>query len=177
MQGADDLHAIAEFAIGLAGFSAIALMLGSRDSAIAQLIGLRSRGLDRSNASVVRSMIISALAPGFLAFVPLLMFHFGLDGPNLWRISSTIFIIGAIAIAWPITRLQHRHKANPEGGYRPKLLPPLLWSLLLLALLSNLINVTGIPLASAVGPYLLGLWLTLLISGVQFVIIVFNVLH
>ncbi len=46
-----------------------------------------------------------------------------------------------------------------------------------MAVLANLANALGIPAASSVGPYLLGLWLTLAVSGMLFVTMVFGFLR
>jgi len=176
LEGAQDLYAIAEFAIGLAGFSAIALVLGRRDSALALLLGRRSGGLDPSSAFAVRSMIVSAVGPGFLAFVPIVLFRLGLEPSALWRAASATYVVTTIGFAVPIALLQRRNHQEMVDRPTSVVLSHGLWSLVVVAVLANLSNAVGIPAASSVGPYLLGLWLTLAVSGMLFVTMVFGFL-
>jgi hypothetical protein len=177
LDGAEDLYAIAEFAIGLAGFAAIALVLGRRDSALAVVLGRRSGGLDPANAFAVRSMIVSAVGPGFLAFVPILLFRLGAAPEEVWPLASGTFVATTVVFALPIARLQWRnHQEVVEDG-NSAILSIGLWALMVAALLANLANAFGVPFASSVGPYLLGLWLTLAVSGMLFVTMVFGILR
>jgi hypothetical protein len=176
LEGAQDLYAIAEFAIGLAGFAAIALVLGRRDSALALLLGRRSGGLDPSSAFAVRSMIVSAVGPGFMAFVPIMLFRLGLEPSDLWRAASASYVVTTIGFAVPIALVQHRNHEEMVERRSNALLSYGLWSLVVVAVLANLANVLGIPAASSVGPFLLGLWLTLAVSGMLFVTMVFGFL-
>ena len=179
LDGAQDLYAIAEFAIGLAGFAAIALVLGRRDSALALVLGRRSGGLDPSSAFAVRSMIVSAVGPGFLAFVPIVMFRLGLDPADVWRAASATYVVTTIGFAVPIALLQRRNHQGRVNGQRSAWLSYGLWSLVVVAVLANLVNAFGIPSPAvpSVGPYLLGLWLTLAVSGMLFVTMVFGFLR
>jgi hypothetical protein len=177
LEGAEDLYAIAEFAIGLAGFSAIALVLGRRDSAVGLLLGRTSGGLDPASAFAVRSMIVSAVGPGFLAFVPILLFRFGAEPGEVWQLASGVFVATTLGFALPIARLQwQNHQEVVEDG-SSAFMSFGLWSLIVVAVLANLANLFGIPVASSVGPYLLGLWLTLSVSGMLFVTMVFGFLR
>ena len=176
LDGAQDLYAIAEFAIGLAGFAAIALVLGRRDSAIAMVLGRRSGGLDPASAFAVRSMIVSAVGPGFLAFVPIVLFRLGLDPGDIWRAASGIFLATTLGFALPIARLQRLNRLERVEDDNSSLLSYGLWFLIIVSVLANLANSLGIPAAPAVGPYLLGLWLTLAVSGILFVTMVFGFL-
>jgi hypothetical protein len=177
LDGAEDLYAFAEFSIGLAGFAAIALVLGRRDSAIALMLGRRSGGLDPASAFAVRSMIISAVGPGFLAFIPIVLFRLGLEPADVWRIASGTYVATTLGIAWPIAHLQRRNHQDMLEGHTSPLLSYGLWSFIAVALLANLANSLGFPAASSVGPYLLGLWLTLAVSGMLFVTMVFGFLR
>lgn len=176
LEGAQDLYAIAEFAIGLAGFAAIALVLGRRDSAIAMVLGRRSGGLDPASAFAVRSMIVSAVGPGFLAFVPIVLFRLGLEPGDVWRAASGTYVAATLGFALPIARLQRLNRQERVEGDSSALLSSGLWFLIAVSVLANLANSLGIPAASAVGPYLLGLWLTLAVSGILFVTMVFGFL-
>ena len=176
LEGAQDLYAIAEFAIGLAGFAAIALVLGRRDSALALVLGRRSGGLDPASAFAVRSMIVSAVGPGFLAFVPIVLFRLGLEPADVWRAASATYVTATIGFAAPIALLQRRNHRERVEGQRSALLSYGLWILVVVSVLANLANALGIPAGSVVGPYLLGLWLTLAVSGILFVTMVFGFL-
>lgn len=177
LDGAQELYAIAEFAIGLAGFAAIALVLGRRDSAIAMVLGRRSGGLDPASAFAVRSMIVSAVGPGFMAFVPILLFRLGVEPGEVWQLASGVFVATTAGFALPIARLQWRNHQEVVEDDSSALLSFGLWSLVAVALLANLGNAFGIPAAASVGPYLLGLWLTLSVSGMLFVTMVFGFLR
>ena len=177
LHGAEDLYAIAEFAIGLAGFAAIALVLGRRDSALALVLGRRAGGLDPSSAFAVRSMIVSAVGPGFLAFAPIVLFRLGVDPADTWRIASGAFVATAVACALPIALLQRRNRQEGEDHGTPVWLSVGLWSLVALAVSANVANLLGLPTAASLGPYLLGLWLTLAVSGTLFVTMVFGFLR
>ena len=177
LHGAEDLYAIAEFAIGLAGFAAIALVLGRRDSALALVLGRRGGGLDPSGAFAVRSMIVSAVGPGFMAFIPIMLFRLGVEPADLWRIASSTFVATTVGCALPIAVLQRRNHQEDEEDRSPVLLSVGLWSLVAVAVLVNLANALDFPMAASVGPYLLGLWLTLAVSGALFVTMVFGFLR
>lgn len=176
LEGASDLYAIAEFAIGLAGFAAIALVLGRRDSALGLLLGQRSGGLDAASAFAVRSMIVSAVGPGFMAFVPILLFRLGIEPAEVWRSASGFFLLTTAGFALPIALLQRRNHEEMVEGQRATLLSYGLWTMIAVAILGNLANVLGIPAEPTVGPFLLGLWLTLSVSGMLFVAMVFGFL-
>lgn len=176
LEGAQDLYAIAEFAIGLAGFSAIALVLGRRDSALALLLGRSSGGLDPASAFAVRSMIVSAVGPGFLAFIPIVLFRLGLEPADVWRAASATYVATTIGFAAPIALLQRRNHQERLERQRSPLLSYGLWAVVAVSVLANLANTLGIPAGSVVGPYLLGLWLTLAVSGILFVTMVFGFL-
>lgn len=177
LDGAEELYAIAEFAIGLAGFAAIALVLGRRDSALALLLGRTSGGLDPASAFAVRSMIVSAVGPGFMAFFPILLFRFGTEPGDVWQLASGAYIATTVGFALPIARLQWRNHHEVVEDGNSALLSYGLWFLMAVALLANLANVFGIPGVSSIGPYLLGLWLTLAVSGMLFVSMVFGFLR
>ncbi len=177
MDGADELYAIAEFAIGLAGFAAIALVLGRRDSALALVLGRRGGGLDPSSAFAVRSMIVTAVGPGFMAFLPIVLFRLGVEPSELWTIASGAFVATTLCGAIPMAVLQRRNHQEDEEDPTPLPLSVGLWSLLALAVLANLANALGVPAGASVGPYLLGLWLMLAVSGSLFVTMVFGFLR
>ena len=177
LDGAQDLYAIAKFAIGLAGFAAIALVLGRRDSAIALLLGRRSGGLDPQSAFAVRSMIVTAVGPGFMAFVPIVLFRMGVEPADIWRGASGAYVLTTIGFALPIAVLQRRNHQEVVVERTSPTLSYGLWALVAVAVLANLSNALGMPAASSVGPYLLGLWLTLVVSGTLFVTMVFGFLR
>lgn len=177
VNGAQDLFAIAEFAIGLAGFAAIALVLGRRDSALALLLGRRSGGLDPASAFAVRSMIVTAVGPGFLAFVPVVLSRLGLEAPEVWQLASGLLVTTTLAAGVPIARMQRRNHGEEEAPDSPVLLSIGCWLFIVVAVVANLANAAGLPSSPSIGPYLLGLWLTLAVSGMLFVSMVFGFLR
>jgi len=81
-----------------------------------------------------------------------------------------------IGFAAPIALVQRRNHRERLERQRSPLLSYGLWAVVAVSVLANLANTLGIPAGSVVGPYLLGLWLTLAVSGIPFVTMVFGFL-
>jgi len=83
MEGSDALSALAEVAIGIAGFAAIALVLSrSRDSLSPDIL------------LVVRTMIVNGVFIAFLALFPWVLASGTLPPTEVWRWSSGVFDSG-----------------------------------------------------------------------------------
>ena len=77
----DILLTFAEVAAAFAGFSAIAGIIGGRSREIAQ-----------QDAERLRAVILNSILVLIAAFSPLLFARFGLDDNNVWRVASGIVL-------------------------------------------------------------------------------------
>lgn len=82
----DILYTLAEIAVALAGFSAIIGVLSTRKE---------STDL-RTNALRLQVMLETCFMVAAAALVPVIINHFGVDTPLLWRIASALFLCIAI---------------------------------------------------------------------------------
>jgi len=101
MPTVDLLLGIAEFSIGLAGFSGIIAVFAGRDG--------RWAASDRQRGVV---LILTALTPGFISFLALALGTIGLPEQIVWRLSEAIF--GA-AIVVSVFVVVAGHKAIPDS--------------------------------------------------------------
>jgi hypothetical protein len=86
MPTVDLLLGIAEFSIGLAGFSAIIAVFAGRDG--------RWAASDRQRGVV---LILTALTPGFISFVALGLGTIDLREQIIWRLSGAVFAAAIVA--------------------------------------------------------------------------------
>ena len=91
MEGSDALSALAEVAIGITGFAAIALVLiRSRDS------------LPPNILLVIRTMIVNGVFIAFLALFPWVLASGTLPPTEVWRWSSGVFVFGVLFVVSPV---------------------------------------------------------------------------
>ena len=161
VEGLDQLLTISEFALGLAGFGAIALMLGQRDAK-----------LEPGVSYVVRFMIVNALAPGLLALFPVVLDLLGVRPPALWRWASGLYIVGAPLFVWLSLR-QERALSRTGRLVVPRVPSNVMWAVATSVHLIQLLNLIGWPLPPSAGLFLLGLWVLLCLAGAQFLTLIF----
>jgi hypothetical protein len=157
----DTLMSFSEFALALAGFAAIALVLGRRE-------GMLSSG----SAYVVQFMVVNALGPALLAMLAVVLFELGLAEATVVRICCGIYVsIAAFFVVLSIRR--ERHLASAGELLFPPLLTRAIWGGSSIAHLILLATLIGFPFGPSVGLFLLGLWVLLGIAATQFVALLF----
>ena len=162
MAGEEVLLTIAEVAIAFAGFSGLVAIFGSRAA------GRWSRS-DRYRLAL---MLETSLAAILFAFLPFSLRYLNVEGSVLWTVSSgglATFLLVELILVIPRTRRLYRGSGetlSPTFGL-------IIASLALLALIVQVLNAAGIGLHRDFGPYLVGLLLLLVVSGIQFVRLLF----
>lgn len=161
----DDLIGFSEFALALAGFAAIALVLGRRE-------GMVSPG----SAYVVQYMVVNALGPALLALLAVVLQQLAVPEATLFRSCSAVYLVVAVFFGVLSIR-QERSLASTGDLLLPSALRRVLWAGSALAHLVQLSNLVGWPLAPSLGVFLLGLWVLLCMAALQFVALLFLALR
>jgi hypothetical protein len=165
MEGSDALSALAEVAIGIAGFAAIALVLSrSRDSLSPDIL------------LVVRTMIVNAVFVAFLALFPWVLVSGTLPPTEVWRWSSGVFVFGVIFVVSPVY-IREQRALGPLQDTGLARLSLVNWSLAGLMLLVHVANLFGWPLSPSFSAFYLGLWLGLIVPGIAFVYLIYRLLR
>lgn len=161
----DQLLGFSEFALALAGFASIALVLGRREGVLPAGAGY-----------VVRFMISNSLGPALLALLAVVLLELAVPQPALWRICSGLYL--AVAVVAGVAAAREEVQLAGEGAL---VFPPALrrtfWAMSGLAHLCQLVNLVGVPFAPSVGLLLLGLWVLLALAGLQFTALLFVTLR
>ncbi len=152
----DLLLAIAQVSVGLAGFSAIVGLLGSR----------RGRSDLRVDSLRLQVMLETSLTVAAYAFVPVLVSIFGLETSTSWRISAGAWLLIGIPseiVAWRRTRNMPDMKLNRLNVNTVN------WGLAIGCELLMLLVAIGFFQSQAGALYLVALFSYLLIAGILFV--------
>lgn len=152
----DLLLAIAEVSVGLAGFSAIVGLLGSRSG----------RSDIRVDVLRLQVMLETSLLVAAYSFLPVLVSSFDFEVWTTWRISSAAFLIVSIPNEWVALR---RTKDMPEMKLNRVNINTVNWTLSLTADFIMLVVLIGAFEPRAGALYLLAIFSVLLMSGVLFV--------
>jgi hypothetical protein len=165
MEGSDALSGLAEVAIGITGFAAIALVLiRSRDS------------LPPNILLVIRTMIVNGVFIAFLALFPWVLASGTLPPTEVWRWSSGVFVFGVLFVVMPVyAREQRALGPLPDTGLLR--LSLVTWGLAGLMLLVHVANLFGWPLSPSFSAFYLGLWLGLSVPGIAFVFLIYRLLR
>lgn len=156
------LESVAEIAVSLAGFAGI----------IGAFAGERLRQSDPEIWLPFWAMISTSLTVLFGALLPFLPHYLGASDRVAWAASSAFLTIAtACNIVFFIPRIL---RAQRDGilGRIPALEVPLRISTLLL-LISQAVNTVGLGLDQSTGGFLIGLYLALLMAGLDFVFLLF----
>ena len=165
MEGSDGLTALAEIAIGIAGFAAITLVLSSsRDSLSPHLL------------FIIRTMIVNSVMTAFLALFPWVLVSHALPSAEVWRWSSAAFVFGVLVLVWPVY-IRELRALGPQSDTGVSRLLIVGWSLGGLAMVIHLANIFGWPLSPSFSMFYLGLWLALTVAGLAFVFIIYRLLR
>ena len=152
----DLLLAVAEVSVGLAGFSAIVGLLGSRS-------GRSELKVDALRLQVMLEMSLMVAA---FAFLPVLVSSFDFEVWTTWRISSAAFLIVAI----PSEFLALRRTQNmPDMKLNRLNINTVNWALSLSADFIMLVVVIGLFESQAGAFYLLAVFCILVMAGILFV--------
>jgi hypothetical protein len=152
----DFLLTIAEVSVGLAGFSAIVGLLGSRSG----------RSDLRVDALRLQVMMESSLMVAAFAFLPILVSRFGFEISMTWRISSAGFLIVAIPYEFLSMR---RTKGMPDMKLNRLNVNSINWVLSLTADALMLVVLTGFFASRTGALYLLAISSLLVLAGTLFV--------
>lgn len=156
---------LSEFALALAGFAAIALVLGEREGA-----------LPPGAVFVVRFMVVNALGPAILALLALVLAQVGVPQPGLWRLCSGVYLAGA-AFSGMLSLRYERDLIRAGQLILNRGLNVGIWIAVFVAHAIELSNLIGVPAPPSAGLFLLGLWTLLAIGAFQFVALLFVVLR
>ena len=165
MEGSDALSALAEVAIGIAGFSAIALVLSRSRDSLSPVILL-----------VIRTVIVNGVFVAFLALFPWVLASGTLPPTEVWRWSSGAFVFGVLVIVWPVylRELRALGPLKDTGLWRLSLVT---WGLAGIMMLVHVANLSGWPLSPSFSAFYLGLWLGLCVPGIAFVFLIYRLLR
>lgn len=161
VEGADALLTLAEFAVALAGFMGVVMVF-------------RRAGAEFHPADSHRIQVglAATLGPAFLALLPAGLSLAGLTSPLLWRLCSALgalFVLGYLAFE---TRGRKRLPTAVRALFS-RTVVRILHTLLGLALVLLVINLSGLWLEPRAGLYFLALLLPLAFGALAFVRIVF----
>ena len=164
MNIADSLSTIAEFSIGLAGFTAIvAIFANSREKVGATML-LRTMNL-----------LVISFVPGFIALLLLVLLSLPVDSNPIIRITSSTFVLYLLTI----TFYQYRSRRNMTEVERQKL-NPIIWLVCLCITLTTIgLQIVGLSSTIAIGTgmLLLGMVMHLILGALIFSIIIISILR
>ncbi len=146
MDQAEALLAIAQIALGLAGFGGIFVALG------------RERAGARRPADTYRLVLLlsTALSTLVLSLLAVAFLSIGLRDRFVWALSSSLMaaLIGTIAVV--TVRMRRPHEAEIRAGEAPRVAAAL-WTLAFLTLVAQILNVAGLLAARGFGVFFCGL--------------------
>ncbi len=159
-------HVIAELSVGFIGFAGI--------------VGALARGQlvpeHRHTWLGFWTMIEFGLALLFGSLLPSLLHHLGFTPWPAARISSAVlgaFLIGHLTLVTPLFMRARRGVKWPLGI---QLLDGTTFLSLILAAVSQALNALGVPFTTSIGGFLLGLYLLLIVSGLNFALLAYLIL-
>lgn len=160
MDPSSTLIGLAEIALALAGFAAIALMLGARGAS-----------LEPEHASTVRVMVINALGSAFFCLLTVATLAVGIEPPLVWSLMSGFGVLALLvgSVLNYVLFLRHLRGVNPR-------LAGLWWSWAVVAGGIQLVNALGFFGPPSFGLLLLGTVVLLGQAGALFVHMVFVLL-
>lgn len=154
MERADVLQTIAEVATAFAGFAAIVFAVRSRGGAL--VAGDRLR---------LQVMLGSSLSTVAFSFVPLWLLQVGVAPSTTWGLSSGLIVLYLGIMVPRDIRQQRRISVREAADFGGRSVVAVL---AVAALLSQLINATGLVWGRSFGGFLGGLILLLALSGFAF---------
>jgi hypothetical protein len=143
----DELALFAELGAAFAGFIAIFLIFARREGRFSPADSLR-----------IRSIILASFSAVFISLVPLVLHHAGFSGVALWRVASTVALIGGLLAGGVVAR-KHVTLAPTDRANVGVLHSVITWGLFAIAaifLVSNAFWLVSTPLRRAL-PRVIGL--------------------
>ena len=160
----DALVVVAELALGVAGFSGVVMALGARPSEWLKADKLR-----------LATLLGTSLGAMFLALLAIALAKLGLEIERVWRISSLVFAVHLTILAsrivpggWEVTR--------SDGGITAPYTIAVFIPTVVVTVLTIIVmfaNAFALMRFDAFGVFFSGLCILLLISGTQFVRLLF----
>jgi hypothetical protein len=148
MSEAETLTAVAELALGLAGFSAIVIALGERSGRIS---------VDRL---AVIFLLTASFVTLFLALIPLVLVALGLGESSSFRVSSAAMVI--VAIVWLVALVPAGFRENVLEPMKESVFTPIALGLAVANIVLQGVSAAGLIGADPFGIYPLGLFVYLL---------------
>lgn len=158
------LYAIAQIAVAVAGFSAIAVVL--RRSA--------PGGLSPHARRTLWYLVIDCLVVLFLSFLPVVLQQFGFAAERLWAISNAVLGLAHLVLLSPAVVWFARNFPQVRAEWQP-IVSPLQSSLIAWSFLIGVVQILaalGIGMAASPGLYTVGLLAFLFFATVDFVFLV-----
>ena len=152
------LETTAEISITFAGFTSLFFVLAKRDASLAPEV-----------AVLIRFILLGSIGSLFLAALPLILAGLGATDSFLWRVSSGSALAANVGMAF--------FAASQRQGLIDREVTPFVriaWVVATLGLLTSLSNIVGWPLPPNGGVHLAAIWLTLAISSVNLIDLVFR---
>jgi hypothetical protein len=158
------LEAIAAIGVSLAGFAGI----------VGALAGAKLRPADPGIWLPFSVMISGGLSLVFAALFPFLPYYFGAPEHILWAASSAFV---TVLVACSLTFFTPRFlRARRDGVHAGSLaFDILLYFISFVLLVSQVLNTLGVGLPRSAGGFIVGLYLMLLISALNFVFLLYVV--
>lgn len=156
MEGSEVLSAVAQVALGLAGFTGVVISLGRQPG-----------GLSRVKAYRLSVLLLQAGAALLLSLIPFGLFYLSIRLPDVWRISSAVMaVFTALFLVWLLPRSREMMRIAPEIFNHPTFFVTCFGHFVNLILQAmNALNVFNPPV---LGVYLFGLFWLLWMGLQQF---------
>jgi hypothetical protein len=156
------LEVIATIGVTLAGFAGI----------VGALAGERLRPADPALWLPLWVMISGGLSIAFAALFPVLAYYLGARDNVLWAASSAfVAVVTACSVAFFVPRFLRARRRGFLAGTRA--FDVFLQLISYLLVISQVLNMLGVGLSQTVGGLLIGLYLMLLISALNFVFLLY----
>ena len=162
MPGDDVLLTVGEVAIAYAGFSSIVAVFGRRS------VG------EWAPIDIFRllNLVSTSLGAALFALLPFGLRHLHLPETSVWVASSAMLAVFTVAfLVFSTWRGRQIFLQNP-GSVRPGVAIVLYLSILS-CLILQVLNIGGVLFQQELGPFLAGLLLLLLVSAIQFALLLF----
>ena len=166
MGQADAFLGLLEASIGMAGFTAIVVVLGTRQ-----------RDLSQRAAYSVRGALSNSMGAAIAALVALGVSAVGMDGTAQWRVSSAIYLIPALGIGGFLFHQRLGLSLARSRSRSERAISAAMWSVYGIHNLIHVANVLGFPFLPSFGAYFLASVIILAIGGFQFLLLTFRFLR
>ncbi len=158
----DTFEEVAQIGIALAGFAGI----------VGALAGEKLRPLHPEVWYPFWAMIASGFGVVFAALLPILLQQFALPDNSIWAGSSAfLFVVTSSNLAFFLPRILRAARNGEFRRIRIVAVPVDLTSFLVLA--TQALNALGIGFAQSIGGFLMGLYLLLIVSALNFAFLLY----